>query len=399
MQPHILFVAGEDADLRLPFILAVREQGFRVSVAASGGADAFARSGIAFVPFAFDRFISPVSDVRAIRRLGDILDRLKPDLAQGFDTKPCLMLPLAAARRDIAAIRTICGRGWVYSSRSPAALVARGCYRLLHGVAAQHAAATVFQTRSDQRFFQAHHMEGRSPTLIPAGGGGIDPARFEAALAQAPDPADLRRELGLGDAEVVLTVSRVTRQKGIGTLLEAIDRVGRVRPKVRFLLVGPRDTEGALAADGASIAARSPQLLATGPRKDIPALMKMADVFAFPTAYSEGVPRVLLEAGLARLPIVSTSMPGCLDVIEDGRTGRLVAPNDATGLAERIVEALADREASAEMAARLPRKVRANFSVAAGAARHAALYRALLAEDAPAQRLRPAISARSAISR
>ncbi len=382
MTPHILFIAGEDADLRLPFVLAIREQGFRVSVAASGGRAAFEQNGIEFVPFAFDRFVSPFSDWRAIRRLGQILDQVKPDVAQGFDTKPCLMLPLASARRDIVTIRTICGRGWVYSSESPAAMLARGCYRVLHGLAANHATATVFQSESDRDFFEKCGIEGRSPTLIPAGGGGIDPERFEHALAQGPDPATLRQELGLGDAEVVLTVSRITRQKGIGTLLEAMDRVRQVRPNVRFLLVGPRESEGPLASGSAEIEARKPHLVATGPRNDIPALMNMADLFAFPTAYSEGVPRVLLEAGLAQLPIVSTSMPGCLAVIEDNWTGRLVPPRAAGPLADRIVEALANREASAEMAARLPERIHANFTVAAGAVRHAALYRMLLAAGA-----------------
>ena len=74
MTYHVLFVAGEDADLRLPFISAIRDLGYRVSVAASGGGDAFTKAEIDFVPFAFDRFISPLSDWKAIRRLGDILD-------------------------------------------------------------------------------------------------------------------------------------------------------------------------------------------------------------------------------------------------------------------------------------------------------------------------------------
>ncbi len=382
MTAHILFVAGADADLRLPFVRAIRDLGFRVSVAASGGAAAFERAGIDFVPFPFDRFVSPLSDWRAIGRLGEILDRLEPDLAQGLDTKPSLMLPLAASRRGVLSIRTICGLGWVYSSRTPLAMAARLFYRALHGLAARCADATVFQNESDRAFFERHGIAGSRPVVIPAGGGGIDPTGFEQALAHAPDPKALRAEFGLGDAEVVITVARITREKGIGTLLQAADLVRRRRPGVRFLLVGPRQSEGPMAITEKELAAHSPTVVATGPRDDIPALLKMADLFAFPTQFSEGVPRVLLEAALAGLPIVSTSMPGCRAVIQDGWTGRLVPPRAPDRLAERILEALAHRTESAAMAARLPALVRGNFTVAAGAARHATLYRALLANRA-----------------
>ena len=382
MNERVPFIAGADADLRLPFIQAVRGHGFQVSVAASGGAAAFARAGIHFEPFAFDRFVSPFGDWRAIRRLGGILDRLRPDLTQGFDTKPCLMLPLAAARRDTLAIRTICGRGWVYSSRAPHAMAARLAYCMLHGMAARHTDATVFQNHTDQAFFERHGMTGRNGTVIPAGGGGIDPEGFDAALARAATPEALRAELGLGDAEVVITVSRITRQKGIGALLQAAEIVRQRRPGVRFLLVGPRESEGPLAISASTLAAHAPTVVATGPRSDIPALLRMADLFAFPTEYAEGVPRVLLEAALAGLPTVSTSMPGCRAVIEDGETGRLAPPGDPKRLAGQILEALAQPSKGAAMAARLLPLVRARFSVDAGALSHAALYRQLLVERA-----------------
>ncbi|PRY25199.1 glycosyltransferase involved in cell wall biosynthesis [Aliiruegeria haliotis] len=380
MTAHVLYIGGEDADLRLPFIKAVRALGYRVSVAASGGEAAFVQEGIDFVPFAFDRFISPLSDRRATRRLGEILDKVQPDLAQGFDTKPCLMLPIAASGRDTLAVRTICGRGWVYSSRSPLAMSVRLVLKGLHGVvASRYADATVFQNSSDRDFFEQQGMAGRNAVVIPAGGGGIDPARFDAALEGAPSPETLRDELGLGTDEVVITVSRLTRQKGIETLLKAAEIVLKDRPGVRFLLVGPRESEGRDAISAAKITAMGPSVVATGPRTDIPALLRMADLFAFPTEYAEGVPRVLLEAALAGLPIVSTSMPGCLEVIEDQKTGRLVPPQSPELLAQAILSALSDKEKGKAMAARLPDRVRQRFTVESGAASHDVLYRKLLA--------------------
>ena len=148
----------------------------------------------------------------------------------------------------------------------------------------------------------------------------------------------------------VMFVGRLTRQKGIPTLLEAVPRILHERPNARFVLVGPRITEGPFAVSEADIERHAPHVLALGPRTDIPALLGMADLFAFPTQYREGIPRVLLEAGLAGLPIVASRMPGCNDVVEDGWNGYLVAPRDVDGLASRIADLLSDRARARAMA-------------------------------------------------
>ena len=98
--------------------------------------------------------------------------------------------------------------------------------------------------------------------LIP--GSGIDIEGFEQAAANAPSPAELRARLGLGDAEVVLTVTRMTRQKGIPTLLRAAAVVHQQRPGVRFLLVGPREREGAFAVAQAEIDQHVPYVWQSG---------------------------------------------------------------------------------------------------------------------------------------
>ena len=101
---------------------------------------------------------------------------------------------------------------------------------------------------------------------------------------------------------------------------------------------------------------------------------RAAGVIAFPTEYREGVPRVLLEAALAGLPIVSTSMPGCCAVITDGWNGRLVPPRSPKRLAEGLLNLLDDRAPARRMGARTTSMARNDFSLSAIATRHAALY-------------------------
>ena len=382
LTPHILYVGGSDHHLRIPFMLAVRNCGFRVTAAGSGDCAPFDKVDLDFYPFRFERFMDPFSDWTALKTLSTILRDVCPDLAQGFDTKPCLLLPLAARAADHPGIvRTICGRAWVYSSRSPLALAARPVYRAMHRAAARSTAATVFEMDEDRAFFERHRMTGKNGLVIPAGGGGVDVEGFGRALAESPPAGQLREELGLGTSPVIITVTRMTRHKGIPTLLKAAALVHRACPDVKFLLVGPRESEGPLAVSQAEIDEHAPYVMATGPRSDVPALLRLADVFAFPTEYREGVPRALLEAALAGLPIVSTSMPGCCEVIRDGWSGFLVPPHAPDRLAARIIDLLRDRKTAGIMAGRAEELVAQKFSLRMIVARHVALYAELVAPN------------------
>ena len=143
----------------------------------------------------------------------------------------------------------------------------------------------------------------------------------------------------------------------------------------------PRESEGPLAVTQAEIDKHAPYVIATGPRSDVPALLGLADVFAFPTAHAEGVPRVLLEAALAGVPIVSASMPGCCEVIRDSSNGFLVPPHAPDRLAARIIDLLCDRRTARMMAGRAEELVTQKFSLRMIVARHVALSAELLARN------------------
>ncbi len=395
--PDLLLVGGEDHDLRIPFLLALRAQGFRVAAAGTGDPAPFLRAGLDYHPIQFSRFVDPLADCAAVTAIARLFAEMRPGLVQCFDTKPNLLVPFAARRvAGLPVVRTINGLGWMYSSHAPLALALRPVFCALHRVAARSATATVFQNREDQAYFKRHRMDGRGPShLIP--GSGVDIESFDQRMAAGPTPAQLRQELGLGAAEVVVTVTRLTRQKGIPTLLKAAARVHAVRPDVRFVLVGPREGEGPFAVTEAELAAHRPYVVATGKRTDVPALLALADVFAFPTEYREGVPRALLEAALAGLPIVATRMPGCTDVISDGESGLLVPPRSPDVLADRILAMLRDRTTARAMGRRAAALVRRDFGLELTAARYARIYTELLdrspattasAYGAPVQALR-----------
>ena len=374
MRSHLLCIGGEDHSFRIPFLLALRDKGFRISTAGTGNPIPFERAGLDYHPFHFARFVDPLSDWAALKAISKLIADVRPALVQCFDTKLNLLVPFAARGfRDVKVVSTINGLGWLYSSSSPMALGLRPVYRALQRLADRWTAVTVFQNRDDQAFFMRHRMVGRGGNVVIPGSG-IDIERFERAGATGPSPAELREALGLGASEVVVTVTRMTRQKGIPTLLEAAALVHQQRRGVRFLLVGPRESEGPFAVTQAEIERHAPYVLAVGPRSDVPALLGLADVFAFPTEYFEGVPRALLEAAVAGRPIVTTRMPGCTDVIRDGWNGFLVPPRDPRLMAERILDLLRDREAAAAMGVRAAHLVKTEFNLKITVARYAAVY-------------------------
>jgi glycosyltransferase involved in cell wall biosynthesis len=369
---HVLCIGGEDHALRIPFLTALQNRGLQVSAAGTGDSVPFSINRIPYHRYQFDRFGTRLRDTAAIGQLAQLIRTVGPDVIQTFDTKPNLLAPLAM-RGAIPIVRTINGMGWVFSSTDVKAVAFRPVYLALQRLAACWTTTTVFQNSADSEYFHRYGLLGNNTSAI-IGGSGIDLDAFQAARISAVSTNErLRTQLGLDkDDEVVLTVSRLTVQKGIPTLLQAAKIVQQIRPSARFVLVGPRESEGPFAVNQALID-RSP-VMALGARSDVPALLGIANVFAFPTEYREGIPRVLLEAGLAGLPIVTTNMPGCGDVVTDNWNGRLVPPRDPPTLAGAILGLLQNPTRATLMGARSIGLIRQKFDLNIVADRYTDLY-------------------------
>lgn len=381
MTLHVLCVGGEDHNFRIPFLTALRSRGFRVTAAGTGAALPFSASGIEYHGYDFNRFSARITDGLAISQLSELVQRIRPDIVQTFDTKPNLLGPLAI-RGTLPVVRTINGMGYVFSSTSLRALAFRPVYLALQRLASCWTTATVFQNTADSHFFRRYRLLGKSAAVL-IGSSGIDLDAFEAARRRRLSVAKLKADLNLGDSEVVLTVSRLTVQKGIPTLLAAAAIVHAARPNVRFLLVGPRESEGPFAVDQALIERHAPYVIALGSRPDVPALLDLANVFACPTEYREGVPRVLLEAGLAGVPMVATRMPGCDDVVTEDWNGHLVPQRDPRAMAAAILDLLEDPTRARCMGQRSIELVRREYDLNVVTDRYADLYRRLLSTTKP----------------
>jgi glycosyltransferase involved in cell wall biosynthesis len=208
-------------------------------------------------------------------------------------------------------------------------------------------------------------------TFVAAGGrrellrvvyNGIDAAPFDAVVAERRSV--LRRELGLNDVALTIGVfGRIARWKGQHVLLEALERL----PEVHALVVGaPLFGEVDYLAE-LERRARYPSLAGrvhfVGFREDVPDLMRCVDVVAHTSTSPEPFGRVIVEAMLARKPVVATAAGGVLEIVDDQVDGLLVPPADAGALAAAVTTLTTDPRLCARLVAAGREKAGTRFTL------------------------------------
>jgi 1,2-diacylglycerol 3-alpha-glucosyltransferase len=190
------------------------------------------------------------------------------------------------------------------------------------------------------------------------------------------DRATARRQLRLpGDDLVLLYVGRLDREKSVGKILTAFERVAGTVPRARLVLVGHGTQADALR--------RQARALPVGDRVDFlgvrahEALVecyRAADLFVF-ASETETQGLVLAEAAACGVPAVTVNGPGCDEVVRDGETGVLTKP-DSAALADALIGLLLDAERRSRMAARARAVAEREFDVQLQIDRTLAVYEA-----------------------
>jgi len=158
-----------------------------------------------------------------------------------------------------------------------------------------------------------------------------------------------RAELGIPQgAPVVLQVACLKPQKAPERFVELAARLAPRFPDAHFVLVGDgvlrRRLEALRAAAGLGGRLHMP-----GWRRDVPALLDAATVVTL-TSRFEGLPRALVEALAAGVPVVAMAVDGVVEVIREGVNGFMVPEGDLAGLATRVEAVLADTGLRARLA-------------------------------------------------
>lgn len=184
---------------------------------------------------------------------------------------------------------------------------------------------------------------------------GVDPEQLK-----VDGEPSLRRELGLPDsAKLVLTVAIMRTEKGHRFTIQAAPRILAACPDTYFIFAGDGplfdELKGQVAAAGLADRIRF-----LGLRRDIANVLASCDLFLLPTE-QEALGTAFIEAMAMGLPVVTTTVGGIVDIVEEGQTGYLVPPRDLEVLADRLGRLQADRELRLRMGEAGRRRAEALF--------------------------------------
>jgi glycosyltransferase involved in cell wall biosynthesis len=212
--------------------------------------------------------------------------------------------------------------------------------------------------------------------------GWIDVARLREFLAAHPRPA-LRTALGLADdVRLVINVGSVCDRKGQHLFARAVDLLWRMDPQLaaraEFLMVGGRDTPFDRVVADLVLQLYRPNLRVVGEVSEPQRYYGAADLFVC-SSFEESFPRVVLEAMVAGVPIVSTDVHGVPEMARADREALLVPPGNPAALAGAMLTLLRDAPRARRLADAAAARVAAEFDSARLLPRHAALAAAVSA--------------------
>ena len=165
----------------------------------------------------------------------------------------------------------------------------------------------------------------------------VDSARFD--IPESKD--EIRRRYGLSGKDFVVgTVGSLIPKKGHRFLIEACSDLVKSIPDIKLLIIGEGESREALERLVRSVGI-SQRVRFLGPRKEVPEIVKMMDLFVLPSL-QEGFPRTLLEAMYMGLPVCASNISGIPEIIRNGQNGLMFEPADPSGISRQIFSLCSD---------------------------------------------------------
>jgi glycosyltransferase involved in cell wall biosynthesis len=182
---------------------------------------------------------------------------------------------------------------------------------------------------------------------------GVTPARY----ADTPAPSETGMRL--------LFVGRLDPVKGLRVLMEAFEAARAKAPDITLSIIGDGEDRPWVKKEAQRIGGI--EVLGYRSQQFVAERLGQSDVLVLPS-FAEGVPVALMEAMVSCRPVIATRVGGVQELVEDGVSGRLVAPGDVAALAEAMVDLAADPARRRRMGEAGRARVCAEFDIDAEAA-------------------------------
>jgi len=298
------------------------------------------------------RSLNPFREIGLVLWLQKLLRQERVDLVHGFTIKGAVYGALAARLAGVKAkVLGIDGLGYVFASRDLKALLLRPLVRSMLRLALNNKdTRLILLNQDDVRMFQqARLVDPSLVRLIP--GAGVDCERFN-SCGQRVSGKPLR----------VLLAARLLWDKGLMEYVSSALILKEQGRQIQFLLAGTPDPGNPKSVPDETIHTwvRDGLITWLGHVSDMPALLATVHVVALPS-YREGLPTTLTEAAACSLPLITTDVPGCRDVVTNEVDGLLIPVRDASALADAIARLDDDSVLAARLGAAARKKALAIF--------------------------------------
>lgn len=317
----VLVVANFDVGLykfRKELLQEILNSGHEVYISLPNGdlVQPLVDMGCQFIETELDRRgMNPVTDLKLIGKYRKILNQVKPDLVITYTIKPNIYMGMLCKNRSIPYVINITGLGTAFQSHGVMLKVFVEMYK----IACKKAQTVIFENCENLQIFKDYRIVKEQQCLLNNGAGvNLEEYPFTAY----PSDEQIR----------FLFVGRVMQEKGIDELFEAAKRIKKEYDNVYFDIVGPyeddyRDVTEQLVEDGI--------IECHGFQEDVKPFIEKAHCFVLPS-WHEGMANTNLECGAMGRPIITSNIHGCLEAVEDGKTGFLAEPKNADDLYEKL---------------------------------------------------------------
>lgn len=263
--------------------------------------------------------MNPVKDFRLFAKYLRIYRKERPDLVFNYTIKPNIYSCLAARLCGVKVIDMLAGLGYIFSEGGLTKRLGRALYRF----SLRRAHRVMVLNRDNRDLVLRERYALRERTVMLPCGEGINLEAYP--YREEPFDAPVR----------FLMIARVLYDKGYREFVEAAKTIHKSRPEVVFELLGPLDTDSPtrVLPEVVEQDVKSGHIRYLGFSNNVPDYVLRDGVVVVLPSYGEGLNRSLMEACSMGRPIIASDIAGCKEMVDDGRSGYLVAPYDSQSLA------------------------------------------------------------------
>lgn len=306
--------------------------------------DCAKREGIRMIPLEMERSISPLKDIISLWKLYKLFRKEKPQIVHTHTPKAGLLGMMAAKLARIPVrLHTVGGMPLTES---------KGLKRFFLGMTERityYCSSMIYPNSFGLlEIIKENHFCNNEKLKVIANGGsnGINADYFNPLAFENPERLreDTRRILGISEDDFVfLYVGRIAKEKGISELFTAFSQLQPDTEKpVKLLMIGTFEKDyGVLDEETKQRIIEHPAIITPGRFDDVRPYYMVSDTYVLPS-YREGFPNTLLEAGAMELPIITTDINGCNEIVKDNFNGVLVPVKDVVSLKNAMSKVLKD---------------------------------------------------------